>query len=83
MPVMIPPEVVPVLSSLGIQNPENSHWKRHEPWPARRIRAHIYCPCSTPNLRVELTHTWLGNRQVFIGQCSACQTICWRDAIKE
>jgi hypothetical protein len=83
MPISIPPDVLPILESLGIKDPAHNRWRRLEPWPARRIRAHCYCECAFPVTRVELAHTWLGGRRVFIGQCFKCGLVNWRDAVSE
>lgn len=48
MPVSIPVEVMPVLESLGIVDAANARWRRAEPWPLRRTRAHVYCDCKAP-----------------------------------
>jgi hypothetical protein len=81
----VPPEILPILTDLGIQQPTECRWKRLEEWPLRRMRAHYYCPCGTRpdgQQRVELAFCWLGGRRVFIGQCGWCMTIYWRDAVK-
>jgi len=82
----IPPEIIPILAHLGIQNPAHSRWQRLDPWPGRRIHAHYFCPCGTREggqQRLQMEHTWLANRRVFIGQCGWCMTIYWRDAVKD
>jgi hypothetical protein len=79
----IPPELLPILADLGIDDPAHCRWQRHEPWPARRMRAHYFCPCgSRPEgqQRVEPKHAYLAGRRVFIGQCQWCKTVYWRDA---
>jgi len=76
---LIPPHVQPVLESLGIAGAGGARWRKAEPWEIRRIRAHVYCD---PHGRVELEFARLGTRPVFIGQCSTCKTIWWRDALK-
>lgn len=48
MPISIPAEVLPVLGSLGIVDAANVRWRRAEPWPLRRARAHAYCDCLQP-----------------------------------
>jgi hypothetical protein len=83
MAIAIPAEILPILDSLNIRDPANCKWKRVDAWPSRHVRSHFYCPCKTPDTRVDLEHTWLASRRVFIGQCPVCRTIVWRDSVKE
>ena len=80
----IPMDMLPVLTDLGIGEPEESAWKHLDPWPGKYLRAHYFCTCGNrPNdlQKVELEHTWLGDKRVFIGQCRWCKTVYWRDAL--
>ena len=74
-------EMLPVLAKLGIIEPTTSAWRRLLPWELRYIRARHFCDCQTPGVQVEMAFTWLASRKVFIGQCSACQAIYWREAV--
>lgn len=81
----IPPDIIPQLTELGIEDPAGNRWERREEWPSRYIRAHYFCPCGKHpgEQKVELAHSWLGGRSVFIGQCRWCKVVYWRDAVKE
>ena len=81
----IPPEILPILTDLEIQEPSQSRWKRLEDRPTRPGRSHHFCPCGNREdgqQQVDMTMEWLGNRRVFIGQCRWCLTVYWRDAVK-
>lgn len=77
----IPLELLPILTCLGIVDPANCKWRSLLPWELRYIRARHFCECRSPSREVEMAFTWLGSRKVFIGQCSLCRTIYWRDAV--
>ena len=82
---MIPPELLPQLTELGILDPAASRWERREEWPSKYIRAHYFCPCGTHpgEQKVELVSTHLAGRWIYIGQCRWCKVVYWREAVKE
>ena len=77
----IPPEILPQLNDLGIQDASESLWRRLESHPEAFTFTSVSCGYIDPPVILETTLTWLAGRRIYIGQCPRCKAIYTRDAI--